>query len=170
MQPTLFFGQIFGLDPLLLVSIILAGAIGFMAWYFKLWTYFSRSQKKTITEVEIEARLVQIRQLARQQQFREAAMLMFQTFLIATEGFLFIGRPPTQSARQFCMGLISRGDVDPASIMAIATVFEKARYGQSPLTIQEFNDGLSGLHRYLQVVTSIGSEAEPSAEEAAATA
>jgi hypothetical protein len=34
--------------------------------------------------------------------------------------------------------------------------FEKARYGQAPLTTQEFKDGLTGLHQFLQMATSVG--------------
>ena len=42
------------------------------------------------------------------------------------------------------------------------TAFEKARYGQTPLTTQEFKDGLTGLHEFLQTVTDLGAS---SAEE-----
>jgi len=37
--------------------------------------------------------------------------------------------------------------------------FEKARYGETPLTNQEFKDGLSGLHQFLQMATSLGESA-----------
>ena len=111
--------------------------------------------KKTITEQEIEQRLVQIRQLARQQMFREATILMWQTMSIASQEFLHVGRAPNESARQLGVKLMNRGDVDPSAINAIVMAFEKARYGQTPLTTQEFKDGLSGLHQFLQTATSV---------------
>ncbi len=112
--------------------------------------------KKTILEQEIEQRLVQIRQLARQQMFKDAAILMWQTMTLASEGFLGVGRAPNESARQLGVKLMNRGDLDPGAINAIIIAFEKARYGQTPLTNQEFKDGLSGLHQFLQMATSLG--------------
>ena len=116
--------------------------------------------KKTIIEQEIEQRLVQIRQLARQQMFREASILMWQTMTLASEGFLGVGRAPNESARQLGVKLMNRGDIDPAAINSIVMAFEKARYGQTPLTTQEFKDGLSGLHQFLQMATSVGEISE----------
>lgn len=112
--------------------------------------------KKTVIEQEIEQRLVQIRQLARQQMFKDAAILMWQTMTLASEGFLGVGRELNESARQLGVKLMNRGDLDPSAINAIIIAFEKARYGQTPLTNQEFKDGLSGLHQFLQMATSIG--------------
>lgn len=137
--------------------------IGFLAYYFRDQvrdllkdTLGIGGPSKTILEQEIEQRLVQIRQLARQQMFREASVLMWQTMTLASEGFLGVGRAPNESARQLGVKLMNRGDLDPSAINAIVMAFEKARYGQTPLTTQEFKDGLSGLHQFLQLATSIG--------------
>ena len=151
-----FFAQlellfIFGLGVLIVV--------GFLLFYFReqiIEAVGVGGVKKTILEQEIEQRLVQIRQLARQQMFREASVLMWQTMTLASEGFLGVGRAPNESARQLGVKLMNRGDIDPSAINAIVMAFEKARYGQTPLTTQEFKDGLSGLHQFLQTATSAG--------------
>ncbi|MHA1226142.1 MAG: DUF4129 domain-containing protein [Candidatus Hodarchaeales archaeon] len=131
--------------------------IGFLIFYFReqiIEKLGIGTVKKTVMEQEIEQRLVQIRQLARQQMFREAAILMWQTMTLASEGFLGVTRAPNESARQLGVKLMNRGDIDPSAINAIVIAFEKARYGQTPLTNQEFKDGLSGLHQFLQTATS----------------
>ncbi|MFX0170457.1 MAG: DUF4129 domain-containing protein [Candidatus Hodarchaeota archaeon] len=160
------------LDLLIPVSILAVFIIiGFLAYYFRDQlrnvlkdTLGIGGPSKTILEQEIEQRLVQIRQLARQQMFREASVLMWQTMTLASEGFLGVGRAPNESARQLGVKLMNRGDLDPSAINAIVMAFEKARYGQTPLTTQEFKDGLSGLHQFLQLATSIGEIAETGEE------
>lgn len=149
--------------PLLLITgaAIIAGA--FLLYYFReqiIEALGVGGVKKTIIEQEIEQRLVQIRQLHRQQMFREASVLMWQTMILASEGFLGVGRAPNESARQLGVKLMNRGDLDPGAINAIVMAFEKARYGQTPLTTQEFKDGLSGLHQFLQIATSVGEISE----------
>lgn len=133
--------------------------VGFLIFYFRrqiIEALGVGGVKKTIIEQEIEQRLVQIRQLARQQMFREASVLMWQTMTLASEGFLGVTRAPNESARQLGVKLMNRGDLDPSAINSIVIAFEKARYGQTPLTTQEFKDGLSGLHQFLQTATSVG--------------
>ncbi len=153
-----------------LVFILGLGAliiIGFLLFYFReqiIEAIGVGGVKKTILEQEIEQRLVQIRQLARQQMFREASVLMWQTMTLASEGFLGVGRAPNESARQLGVKLMNRGDLDPSAINAIVMAFEKARYGQTPLTTQEFKDGLSGLHQFLQTATSASGMSEVAEE------
>ncbi|MFX0122961.1 MAG: DUF4129 domain-containing protein [Candidatus Hodarchaeota archaeon] len=154
-----FFAQT--IFEILLPLVFLGGLIvaGFLLFYFRKQIVEAigvGGVKKTILEQEIEQRLVQIRQLARQQMFREASVLMWQTMTLASEGFLGVGRAPNESARQLGVKLMNRGDLDPSAINAIVMAFEKARYGQAPLTTQEFKDGLSGLHQFLQTATSAG--------------
>lgn len=161
-----FFAQ--GLENLLPILILGGSAaavlvIGFLLVYFRkqiIEALGVGGVKKTIIEQEIEQRLVQIRQLARQQMFREASVLMWQTMTLASEGFLGVGRAPNETARQLGVKLMNRGDLDPSAINSIVIAFEKARYGQTPLTTQEFKDGLSGLHQFLQMATSVGDIAE----------
>ncbi len=133
--------------------------VGFLIYYFRekiVDTLGIGAAKKTILEQEIEQRLVQIRQLYRQENFKAAAVLMWQTMTLASEGFLGVGRAPNESARQLGVKLMNRGDIDPSAVNAMIVAFEKARYGQTPLTNQEFKDGLSGLHQFLQMATSLG--------------
>ncbi len=153
------------LFPILIIGAIVI--VGFLLFYFRKQIVEAigvGGVKKTIIEQEIEQRLVQIRQLARQQMFREASVLMWQTMTLASEGFLGVGRAPNESARQLGVKLMNRGDLDPSAINAIVMAFEKARYGQAPLTTQEFKDGLSGLHQFLQIATSAGGIPETTEE------
>ena len=156
------YGQTIGdLISTLLPVFILGGAfiIGIIVFLFRdqIKDRFGfGGPSKTLLEQEIEQRLVQIRQLARQQMFREASILMWQTMTLASQGFLGVGRGPNESARQLGVKLMNRGDLDPSAINAIVMAFEKARYGQAPLTTQEFKDGLTGLHQFLQIATSVG--------------
>jgi hypothetical protein len=136
--------------------------VGFLIYYFRqqiVDTLGIGAAKKTILEQEIEQRLVQIRQLYRQENFKAAAVLMWQTMTLASEGFLGVGRAPNESARQLGVKLMNRGDIDPSAVNAMIVAFEKARYGETPLTNQEFKDGLSGLHQFLQMATSLGESA-----------
>ncbi|MHA2166099.1 MAG: hypothetical protein ACXAC6_08765 [Candidatus Hodarchaeales archaeon] len=136
--------------------------VGFLIVYFRRQiadTLGIGAAKKTILEQEIEQRLVQIRQLYRQENFKAAAVLMWQTMTLASEGFLGVGRAPNESARQLGVKLMNRGDIDPSAVNAMIVAFEKARYGETPLTNQEFKDGLSGLHQFLQMATSLGESA-----------
>ena len=136
--------------------------VGFLIFYFRqqiVDTLGIGAAKKTILEQEIEQRLVQIRQLYRQENFKAAAVLMWQTMTLASEGFLGVGRAPNESARQLGVKLMNRGDIDPSAVNAMIVAFEKARYGETPLTNQEFKDGLSGLHQFLQMATSLGESA-----------
>lgn len=155
-----FFAQDIEIPPLaLLITGAVVIAAGFLIFYFRkqiIEALGVGGVKKTIIEQEIEQRLVQIRQLARQQMFREASVLMWQTMTLASEGFLGVRRAPNESARQLGVKLMNRGDLDPSAINSIVIAFEKARYGQTPLTTQEFKDGLSGLHQFLQMATSVG--------------
>ena len=153
-----FFAQGIGPEIYLFafVALVIASSL---AYYFReriIDAFGFTAAKKTVIEQEIEQRLVQIRQLARQQMFKDAAILMWQTMTLASEGFLGVGRELNESARQLGVKLMNRGDLDPSAINAIIIAFEKARYGQTPLTNQEFKDGLSGLHQFLQMATSIG--------------
>ncbi|MFX0085790.1 MAG: DUF4129 domain-containing protein [Candidatus Hodarchaeota archaeon] len=154
------FAQDIRIPPLfLLITGAVVIAVGFLIFYFRkqiIQALGVGGVKKTIIEQEIEQRLVQIRQLARQQMFREASVLMWQTMTLASEGFLGVTRAPNESARQLGVKLMNRGDLDPSAINSIVIAFEKARYGQTPLTTQEFKDGLSGLHQFLQMATSVG--------------
>ncbi len=156
-----FFAQedtgLFSIQMLVVLGLVIAGILIFYFLRDRIMNALGfTAAKKTILEQEIEQRLVQIRQLARQQMFKDASVLMWQTMTLASEGFLGVGRAPNESARQLGVKLMNRGDLDPSAINAIIVAFEKARYGQTPLTNQEFKDGLSGLHQFLQMATSIG--------------
>ncbi len=153
-----FFAQTIGPELYIFAFGVLI-IIGFLIFYFRqqiVDTLGIGAAKKTILEQEIEQRLVQIRQLYRQENFKAAAVLMWQTMTLASEGFLGVGRAPNESARQLGVKLMNRGDIDPSAINAMIVAFEKARYGETPLTNQEFKDGLSGLHQFLQMATSLG--------------
>ncbi|MFQ5977671.1 MAG: DUF4129 domain-containing protein [Candidatus Heimdallarchaeota archaeon] len=148
------------IDPLLIIAIVGAFGIGFAVWYFR-ESIIPQKARKTITEAQIEERLVQIRQLARQQNFRDASLLMWDTFRIGARDFLGVQRGPAQTARDLGMAVMTRsaGALDPQSLNNIVSVFEKARYSNVPMTITEFNDALSGLHTFLQVATAMAIEA-----------
>ena len=156
-----FFAQIeTPIDPsIYLFAFAVLIIAGFLIYYFR-EQIINRlgigAAKKTILEQEIEQRLVQIRQLYRQENFKAAAVLMWQTMTLASEGFIGVGRAPNESARQLGVKLMNRGDIDPSAVNAMIVAFEKARYGETPLTNQEFKDGLSGLHQFLQMATSLG--------------
>lgn len=154
------------INSLLIALIAVSFAIGFAIWYFR-ESILPQKVRKTITEAQIEERLVQIRQLARQQNFREASLLMWDTFRIGARDFLGVQRGPSQTARDLGMNVMTNtgGAIDPQSLNNIVTVFEKARYSNVPMTITEFNDGLSGLHTFLQVATAMVATATGEAAE-----
>lgn len=145
-----------GIDPIMIMLVVISFGVGFAIWYFR-EDLFTKRTRKTITEAQIEERLVQIRQLARSSHFRDASLLMWDTFRIGARDFIGVTRAPAQTARDLGMAVMTRtgGAIDPQSLNSIVTVFEKARYSNVPMTITEFNDALSGLHSFLQVATSM---------------
>lgn len=148
-----------GLGPIEIGSVGILLVLGFLSYYYReeiMRRLGIGRTSKTLIEQEIEQRLVQIRQLARQQLFRDATLQIWETMSLASHGFLGVGRDSNETARQLGVKLMNRGDIDPASINAIVSAFEKARYGQTPLTTQEFKNGLTGLHEFLQKVTDLG--------------
>ena len=64
-------------DPLLIFFIVFLGIVGFVIVFYReqiIGIVGVGKPRKTITEQEIEQRLVQIRYLAREQKFREGVM------------------------------------------------------------------------------------------------
>ena len=44
------------------------------------------------------------------------------------------------------------------TVEPLYTLFEAARYSRDPVTIQQFNAGLTGLHRFLQIANQINNQ------------
>lgn len=136
----------------------LAGVIGFLIFYFRDYIpFFQKGIKKTEVDAEIEGLLDNIRKLAREHQYNKAGLLIWNTFSVAAMGFLGVTRQPAQTARAFGFSMLAYDDITQETVEPVIQLFEKARYSNSEVSLQEFNLGLTGLHRFLKVANNIAS-------------
>ena len=143
----------------------LAGIIGFLIFYFRDYIpIFQKGIKKTEVDAEIEGLLDNIRKLAREHQYNKAGLLIWNTFSVAAMGFLGITRQPSQTAKAFGFSMLAYDDITQETVEPVIGLFEKARYSNSEVTLQEFNLGLTGLHRFLKVANNIASRSQMGGE------
>ncbi|MFW9927858.1 MAG: DUF4129 domain-containing protein [Candidatus Thorarchaeota archaeon] len=143
--------------PLFIIFGIVFVVIGFLLYYYRDYLPIGSSQKrkKTNTDAEIEELLDKIRQLARSHDYQKASLTVWQAFNSAAEGFLGLEREPNQTARQFGITLMQFDGVTQETVEPLYTLFEQARYGRDPISLQKFNEGLTGLHRFIQIAKQI---------------
>lgn len=157
--------QVNQLGPLLIVA-VLAGVIGFLIFYFRDYIpIFQKGIKKTEVDAEIEGLLDNIRKLAREHQYNKAGLLVWSTFSVAASGFLGMSRQPSQTARAFSLSMMVHDEITQETVEPVFSLFEKARYSNSEVTLQEFNLGLTGLHRFLKIANNIASREQGGQEE-----
>ena len=148
------------LGPLLIVA-VLAGVIGFLIFYFRDYIpIFQKGFKKTEVDAEIEGLLDNIRKLAREHQYNKAGLLVWSTFSTAASGFLGLSRQPAQTARAFALSMMVHDEITQETVEPVFQLFEKARYSNAEVTLQEFNLGLTGLHRFLKIANNIASRTQ----------
>ena len=147
----------------ILIVAALAGIIGFLIFYFRDYIpIFQKGIKKTEVDSEIEGLLDNIRKLAREHQYNKAGLLVWNTFSVAAGGFLGVNRQPSQTARAFAFSMMTYDEVTQETVEPVVELFEKARYSNSEISLQEFNLGLTGLHRFLKIANNIASRTESS--------
>ena len=153
-------------------TILIIGAIaliiGFVIFYFRDYIGFlNKGVKKTEVDAQIEALLDNIRQLARSHEYNKAGLLIWNTFTVAAGGFLGMERSPSQTGRAFALSMLSFDGVTQETVTPIYELFEKCRYSNEEVTLQEFNSGLTGLRRYLQIANQISAQMTGGATEEA---
>ncbi|MFX0092523.1 MAG: DUF4129 domain-containing protein [Candidatus Hodarchaeota archaeon] len=145
-------------DPLTVLifigSIMGAFIIAFILWYFRdvIFGVLGRIEKTAAEEI-IESNLSRIRDYAREQNYNNASILIYQTFAIGAEYYLKVKRNSGETARELAMKVIGKEDIDAKSVNTLIATFEAARYSNRKISVQEFNDALRSLHRFLQVAT-----------------
>lgn len=138
---------------------VIAVVVGFLIFYFRDYIGFlNKGPKKTQVDEQIEALLDNIRQLARSHEYNKAGLLIWNTFTVAAGGFLGMERAPSQTGRAFALSMLSFDGITQETVTPVYELFEKSRYSNEEITLQEFNSGLTGLHRYLQVANQISSQ------------
>ena len=146
------------LQELVIVGVI-ASVVGFLIFYFRDYIGFlNKGPKKTEVDAQIEALLDNIRQLARSHEYNKAGLLVWNTFTVAAGGFLGMERGPAQTARAFALSHLTYDGVTQDTVTPIYELFERARYSNDEISLQEFNSGLTGLHRFLQIANQISSQ------------
>ena len=144
---------------LLIIIGVIAVVVGFLIFYFRDYIGFlNKGVKKTEVDSQIEALLDNIRQLARSHEYNKAGLLIWNTFSVAAGGFLGMERAPSQTARAFALSMMSYDGITQETVTPVYELFEKSRYSSEEISLQEFNSGLTGLHRYLQVANQLSSE------------
>ena len=154
-----------GLFQIIIVA-ALAGIVGFLIYYFRDYIpIFQHGIKKTEVDAEIEGLLDNIRKLAREHQYNKAGLLVWNTFSVAASGFLGMSRQPSQTAKAFALSMMIHDEITQETVEPVFELFEKARYSNSEVSLQEFNLGLTGLHRFLKIANNIASRTQGEAEE-----
>ena len=144
---------------LIIVVGIIAVVVGFVIFYFRDYIGFlNKGPQKTQVDEQIEALLDNIRQLARSHEYNKAGLLIWNTFTVAAGGFLGMDRAPSQTGRAFALSMLSFDGITQETVTPVYELFEKSRYSGEEISLQEFNSGLTGLHRYLQVANQISSQ------------
>ncbi|MHA1984551.1 MAG: hypothetical protein ACW967_09370 [Candidatus Hodarchaeales archaeon] len=149
MQDNTFLFIVFGLVSFVIV---------FLLYYYRDYLPIGKTQRrKTDVDAEIEELLDRIRQLARSHEYQKASLNVWKAFNVASEGFLGMGREPNQTARQFGISLMQFDGITQETVEPLYNLFEAARYGRDSVSLQQFNAGLTGLHRFLQIAKQISS-------------
>lgn len=149
MQDNTFLFIVFGLVSFVVV---------FLLYYYRDYLPIGKTQRrKTDVDAEIEELLDRIRQLARSHEYQKASLNVWKAFNVASEGFLGMGREPNQTARQFGISLMQFDGITQETVEPLYSLFEAARYGRDAVSLQQFNAGLTGLHRFLQIAKQISS-------------
>ena len=152
--------------PQLIIVAFVAGIIGFLIFYFRDYIpIFQKGIKKTEIDSQIESLLDNIRLLAREHQYNKAGLLVWNTFSVAATGFLGVNRQPAQTARAFAFTMMSYDEITPETVEPVVNLFEKARYSNSEVSLQEFNLGLTGLHRFLKIANNIASRTQGGSQD-----
>lgn len=145
----------------IIIVAILAGIIGFLIFYFRDYIpIFQKGIKKTEVDAQIEGLLDNIRLLAREHQYNKAGLLVWNTFSVAATGFLGLNRQPAQTARAYAFSMMTYDEITQETVEPVVDLFEKARYSNSEVSLQEFNLGLTGLHRFLKIANNIASRTQ----------
>lgn len=143
-------------SPVVIIAGALAVVVGFSIYYFRdQISFLSRQPQKTDTDAEIEILLDKIRQLARSHEYTKASQLVWKAFTTASEGYLGTARNPSQTVRQYGLSMMQYEGITQETVEPLYSSFEKARYGRDPVSLQEFNSGLTGLHRFLQIANQL---------------
>ena len=120
--------------------------------------------QKTVIQQQIENDVVRMRLLAREQNFKDATIVMWQTLQKAALGHLGIRRAPTQTPRQFIVQLIS-ADPSATNLRSVVTLYERARYSDLPISGHEFNQALAAFHQFLTNIATTTAAAATSEGE-----
>ena len=147
-----------GTVPFFIIVGIIGLVIGFLIYYYRDYLPINKKKGKSTTDAEIEELLDKVRQLARAHDYQKASLLIWQTFNVAAEGYLFIRREPNQTARQFGLSLMAYDGITQETVEPLYTLFETSRYSRDQVTLQQFNAGLTGLHRFLQIANQINNQ------------
>lgn len=143
----------------IVVAGVIALIVGFILFYYRDYIPFlKRGPKKTEVDAEIERLLGNILRYKRTHEYNKAGLLVWQAFSVAASGLLGLERAPSQTARQFGLSMMQFEGVTQETVEPVYSLFEKARYGNEAVSIEEFNSGLTGLHRFLQIANTISEQ------------
>lgn len=150
-----------GNEGLFIIFGLISFVVVFLLYYYRDYLPIGKvTRRKTDVDAEIEELLDRIRQLARSHEYQKASLNVWKAFNVASEGFLGMGREPNQTARQFGLSLMEYDGITQETVEPLYNLFEAARYGRDAVSLQQFNAGLTGLHRFLQIAKQISAVME----------
>ena len=155
-------------STLLIVSVMAAAVVGSVAYYFRarLGLRPKPEVTTTITAGDIDAKMLQIRELGTARKYREGLIEAWRAFSMHAARSYRVPRKAAQSPREYFAMFTQKAGIAPRSALGRALVdllygFEHARYGTSEISSEEFEKAYKSL---LEVIKVSGSS--PRAESA----
>ncbi len=156
------------ISPGLILVALIVFIIAAVAYYYRdalreLYNERFGVPQKSIIQQQIENDLVRMRQLSREQNFKEATIVMWQTLQKAAAGYLGMRRAPAQTPRQFTVQIIAANPT-ASNLRSVVTLYERARYSDLPISGHEFNQAFAAFHQFLTSMATTKAAEEAEAE------
>lgn len=140
--------------------------IGFVIYFFfylkpihpKLFQQSKTKHSVNEIEFKIQFLLSYIDKFKNLQEYNKAGLIAWKIFTLVNSEFLDCHRKSTQTAREFIPFICAtiHYEINEKFFEPFIILFEKAKYGNSKISIQEFSTGLTTLKKFIIISKNIG--------------
>ncbi|MBS7250634.1 MAG: DUF4129 domain-containing protein [Candidatus Freyarchaeota archaeon] len=122
----------------LLVIIVLA-IVGVICVIYFARRMASREEAKTVTPMDLQSRLTELKDLVNAGKFNDAVKLLYSMFTDTISQYSGVTRAPNETTREFALTVIKKEGLNPQLVNGLTQAFEKARYSNQTLDKDEYN-------------------------------
>jgi transglutaminase-like putative cysteine protease len=122
----------------LLIIIVLA-IVGIISVIYFARRMASREEAKTVTPIDLQTRLTELKELVNAGKFNDAVKLLYSMFTDTITQYSGITRAPNETTREFALTVIKKEGLNPQLVNGLTQAFEKARYSDQTLDKEEYN-------------------------------